>query len=104
MLRPTAVYLSLLLLSACGASREVEAPAPPRSSSPNTGALTWDGVKTITDVSCKRCHTADAFLKTETAWRASRAKGRLSSREMPPASTVEAKGLTDANRNLLINF
>ena len=104
MLRRSAVFLSLVLVNACGASREVE-PAPgPRNSISTPGQLTFDGVKALTDVSCKRCHASDAFLKTEAAWRASRAKGRLSSREMPPASTNEAKGLSEANRSLLINF
>ncbi len=104
----------LLLGAACGAEREVPAPggsaSPPARPAPGGdlgegAAESFADIKAdIIDVSCKRCHTASAFIKTEPAWLASSAATRVASKNMPPASSPEARSLSAADRQRLVNF
>lgn len=95
------------LLSACGSERQVEPKVPPVQKPPveiPKGEIKFADVQAITDVSCKRCHVSDQFLKNETSWRGSVAKTRVGNNSMPPPGTAEARNITAADRAILTSF
>jgi hypothetical protein len=99
------LLILLLLSNGCGSRREVDGPTPQPTVKPTPGGdISFQDVQAITSQFCIRCHTTSQFLKSETAWRASEAKQRVSNGSMPAAGSAEARAITAADRGVLVNF
>lgn len=105
--------IAVLLFFGCGSEREITPkgdfggpPAAPNPEPVEPGAPAPDfaSIQPILQRACLRCHTGEAFLTNEAAWRASSAKQRVTSLNMPQPGSNEARTLSGADRAKLVAF
>lgn len=78
----------------------------PSPTQPPSGTDAFEAVKPIIAGTCAQagCHNGAAFIATGAAFKASKAKVRLSNKSMPPPGAPQASKFTEADRAALLKY
>lgn len=94
--------LAVGCFAGCGQKNEVVTPVGPTPAPPPPAAVTFDQVATIIAANCAKCHngTEEPAFTSAAVFRASPAKAKLVSGQMPPSpATISA-----ADKATLLTF
>jgi len=64
----------------------------------------WAQIKPLVDRACADCHQESGFPFSGSAWRSSPAAERVKNKSMPPENSDQAKGLSNEDRQRLIDY